>query len=244
MFNAEKTCKDIIEWTRNWFSINGDGCNAIIGISGGKDSTVVAALCVEALGKDRVIGVLMPNGIQEDIDVSEAVCEFLGIKSYTINIQKSFNGAMNELKAVLPSVSKQAIINIQPRIRMSILYAASQSLNGRVASTSNLSEEFVGYTTRYGDLAGDFAMISSFTASEVKEIGKALGLPLEFTHKVPIDGLSGKTDEESLGFTYDVLDKFIRTGICEDKETKEKIERLNKLNKFKLLPIDFFKYEQ
>jgi NAD+ synthase len=151
---------------------------------------------------------------------------------------------MDELKAALPSVSQQTIINIQPRLRMSVLYAVSQSLNGRVASTSNLSEEFVGYTTRYGDLAGDFATISSLTASEVKEIGKVLGLPLEFIEKVPIDGLSDKTDEESLGFSYDVLDKFIRTGICEDEEIKGKILRLNKLNEFKLKLVEFFQYEQ
>lgn len=244
MFNAEKVCKDIVKWTKDWFNINGNGCNAVIGISGGKDSTIVAALCVKALGADRVIGVLMPNGLQEDINVSEAVCDFLGIKSYTINIKNTFNSAMDELKAALPSVSQQTIINIQPRLRMSVLYAVSQSLNGRVASTSNLSEEFVGYTTRYGDLAGDFATISSLTASEVKEIGKVLGLPLEFIEKVPIDGLSDKTDEESLGFSYDVLDKFIRTGICEDEEIKEKILRLNKLNEFKLKLVEFFQYEQ
>ncbi|HZJ75777.1 MAG TPA: NAD(+) synthase [Clostridia bacterium] len=244
MFNAEKVCKDIVKWTKDWFNINGHGCNAVIGISGGKDSTVVAALCVKALGADRVIGVLMPNGLQEDINVSEAVCDFLGIISYTINIKNTFNSAMDELKAALPNISQQTIINIQPRLRMSVLYAVSQSLNGRVASTSNLSEEFVGYTTRYGDLAGDFATISSLTASEVKEIGKVLGLPLEFIEKVPIDGLSDKTDEESLGFSYDVLDKFIRTGICEDEEIKEKILRLNKLNEFKLKLVESFQYEQ
>lgn len=244
MFNAEKVCEDIVKWTKEWFDINGADCNAIIGISGGKDSTIVAALCVKALGVDRVIGVLMPNGIQEDIDVSVAVCKHLGIKNYTINIQKAFSGIMDELNTELPKVTQQTIVNVQPRLRMSVLYAVSQSFNGRVASTSNLSEEFVGYTTRYGDLAGDFATISSLTASEVKEIGKVLGLPLEFIDKVPIDGLSDKTDEENLGFSYDVLDKFIRTGVCENEKIKEKILRLNKINQFKLKPVEFFDYKQ
>lgn len=243
MFNAEKIRDGIIKWIKEWFALNGEGCNAVVGISGGKDSSIVAALCARALGRDRVTGVLMPNGIQSDIDVSAALCTHLGIRNYTVNIENAYNGVMKELNRSLSVVTEQSRINLQPRLRMSVLYAVSQSLNGRVASTSNLSEEYVGYTTRYGDLAGDFAPIARLTVGEVKAVGRALALPAEFTEKVPIDGLSDKSDEESLGFTYEVLDKFIRTGECRDEAVKEKILRLNRINKFKLEPVPAFPYE-
>ena len=200
MFNAEKTKKECVEWIREFFENNGKGCNAVVGISGGKDSSVVAALCVEALGKDRVIGVLMPCGEQSDISCSHMLVEHLGIKSYTINVADSVNGLKNELSKKL-ELSEQSIINLPPRIRMSTLYAVSQSCNGRVANTCNLSEDWVGYSTRYGDSAGDFSPLANLTVTEVKEIGRLLGLPDELVDKVPIDGLCGQTDEEKLGFT-------------------------------------------
>lgn len=245
MFDAKKICDEIVEWIVGFFEENGKGCNAVIGISGGKDSSIVAALCAKALGRDRVIGVLMFNGMNDtdDIDDANSLCGCLGIKSYSIDIKNAFNGVMNELYDNLPDVTEQTRINVQPRLRMSVLYAVSQSLNGRVASTSNLSEEYVGYTTRYGDLAGDFAPIAKFTSTEVKAIGRALGLPSAFVDKIPVDGLTDKTDEESLGFSYDVLDKFIRTGICDNQDIKEKIIRLNRMNKFKLEPIPVFPYK-
>lgn len=239
MFDALKVKNDCVKWIRDFFENNGKDCNAVIGISGGKDSSVVAALCVEALGKDRVIGVLMPCGEQHDIDCSKQLVEFLGIKHYTVNIKSAIDGLMSAMPEDL-EISNQTKVNLPPRIRMSTLYAVSQSVNGRVANTCNLSEDYVGYSTRYGDSAGDFSPISKLTVAEVKEIGTVLGLPDNLVDKVPIDGLCGKTDEENLGFTYAMLDKYIRTGVCEDKEKKEKIDRMYKNSRFKLEVIPSF----
>lgn len=243
MFDVKKVTADVVEWIRAWFEENGKGCNAVVGISGGKDSSVVAALCVKALGKDRVIGVLMPNGEQSDIDCAKQLVEFLDIPNFTCNIKDSVDGALNALKTAGVEISRQTIVNLPPRIRMSVLYALSQSKNGRVANTCNLSEDFVGYSTRYGDAAGDFSPLGKLTVAEVKEIGKYIGLPINLVEKVPSDGLSGKTDEDNLGFTYAVLDEYIRTGVCEDADTKAKIDRLHTLNEFKLKPIPAFCYQ-
>ena len=240
MFNVEKVTCDLIAWIRNWFEENGKGCNAIIGISGGKDSSIVAALCAEALGKDRVIGVLMPNGIQSDIDDSQKLVDFLGIKSYVCNIKDATDGVISSLSSCGLELSEQARINLPPRIRMSTLYAVSQTLNGRVANTCNLSEDYVGYSTRYGDSAGDFSPLGKLTVQEVKMIGKYLGLPIDLVDKKPSDGLSGMGDEDKLGFTYATLDKYIRSGVCEDESTKQRIDRLNRINEFKLKVIPAF----
>ncbi len=241
-FNAEKVTKDIIKWIQEWFDTNGKGCNAVLGISGGKDSSVCAALCAKALGKDRVIGVLMPNGEQGDIDVARALCEHLGIASMEINIKDCYDGLMKQLSSKLTEVSHQTICNLPPRLRMSAVYAVSQSVNGRVVNTCNLSEDWVGYSTRYGDSVGDFSPLSRLTVAEVKEIGRTLGLPDMFVDKTPIDGLCGKTDEDNLGFTYAVLDKYIRTGVCEDEATKERIDRMHRNNLFKLELMPVFEY--
>lgn len=243
MFDIKKAVTDAVAWIKNWFEENGKNCNAVVGISGGKDSSVVAALCVEALGKDRVIGVLMPNGEQPDIDCSKQLVSHLNIPYFVCNIQKSVDGVLESLKESGVEISRQTTVNLPPRIRMSTLYAVSQSKNGRVANTCNLSEDWVGYSTRYGDSAGDFAPIAQFTVQEVKEIGKYLKLPFNLVEKVPSDGLSGKTDEDNLGFTYAVLDKYIREGVCEDAHTKERIDHLHNLNAFKLKPIPSFPYQ-
>ena len=240
MFNVEKVTKDLIQWIQEWFEQNGKGCNAVIGVSGGKDSSIVSALCVEALGKDRVIGVLMPNGEQADINDSLQLVNFLGIKYYTCNIKDSVDGVLNALKTAGVEVSTQTKINLPPRIRMSTLYAVSQSNNGRVANTCNYSEDYVGYSTRYGDAAGDFSPLGKLTVQEVKAIGKYLGLPTNLVEKRPADGLCAKTDEDNLGFTYAMLDEYIRTGVCLDAEKKAKIDRLHALNEFKLKPIPAF----
>ena len=232
-----------VKWIQDFFEENGKGCNAIVGISGGKDSSVVAALCVEALGKDRVIGVLMPNDIQSDIDCAKLLVNHLGIRHFIINVKDSINGVLNQMKISGIEISEQTTINLPPRIRMSVLYAVSQSNNGRVANTCNLSEDWVGYATRYGDGAGDFSPLSNLTVTEVKEIGRSLNLPNELVDKVPIDGLSNQSDEEKLGFTYDVLDKYIRTGEISDKKTKDKIDYLHELNRFKLEPMPSFEYK-
>ncbi len=240
MFDAVKIKNECVEWIREFFAKNGPDCNAVIGISGGKDSSVAAALCVEALGRDRVIGVLMPNGEQADIDCAIKLVEHLGIKSYTVNIGET----VKALQAALPrdmEITAQTATNIPPRVRMTTLYAISQSNNGRVVNTCNLSEDWVGYSTRYGDSVGDFSPMSHLTVTEVKEIGYLLGLPRDLVDKTPIDGLCGKTDEDNLGFTYAVLDKYIRTGICEDSETKVLIDKKHKANLFKLELMPCFK---
>ena len=242
MFNVAKTTERVVSWIQNWFEENGKGCNAVIGISGGKDSSIVAALCVKALGKERVIGVLMPNGEQSDIDCAKLLVDSLGIEHYVCNIQKSVDGVLESMQQSGVEISRQTRVNLPPRIRMATLYAISQSKNGRVANTCNLSEDWVGYSTRYGDAAGDFSPLAQLTVQEVKEIGKYLDLPISLVEKVPSDGLSGKTDEDNLGFTYAALDKYIREGVCEDAAVKERIDELHKRNLFKLKPIPSFPY--
>ncbi len=233
MVNIKNQC---VQWIRDFFEENGKDCNAVIGISGGKDSSVAAALCVEALGKDRVIGVLMPCGEQHDIDKAYMLVNHLGIKYHVINIKDAVEGVIKNLDFPVSEQTKQ---NLPPRIRMSTLYAVSQSFNGRVCNTCNLSEDWVGYSTRYGDAAGDFSPMSKLTVQEVKGIGRLLKLPDELVDKTPIDGLCGKTDEENLGFTYLELDTYIRTGKIEDLDKKAIIDRKHKMNLFKLqfMPI-------
>ena len=240
-FNAKEVKDRVVEWIREWFRQNGNGCNAVIGISGGKDSSVVAGLCVEALGRDRVIGVTMPNGVQPDIQDSIRLINHLGIKRYDINIGAAFSALMEEVEAKLGgAASEQTRINMAPRLRMTALYAVSQSNNGRVANTCNLSEDWVGYSTRYGDAAGDFSPLGGLTVAEVIAVGKELDLPVDLVEKTPSDGLCGKSDEDNLGFTYAVLDRYIRTGVCEDPAVKALIDRKHVLNEFKLKPIPHF----
>ena len=242
-FDAVKATKATVEWISQWFEKNGPGCNAIIGISGGKDSSIAAALCCEALGSDRVIGVLMPNGEQSDIDMARLLVNHLGIDHYIINIKGAFDSLTDQIRHAGIEISKDSIINLPPRLRMSTLYAVGQSKNGRVVNTCNLSEDWVGYSTRYGDSVGDFSPMSCFTTAEIRAIGRVLGLPSVLIEKVPSDGLSGMSDEDKLGFTYEVLDRYIRTGEIDDPETKKRIDYLHEKNLFKLKFMDCFKYE-
>lgn len=239
MFNVEKTVDACVLWIRRFFEENGKDSPAVLGISGGKDSSTVAALCVKALGKERVFGVLMPCGEQSDIEASYDLVRFLDIPYAVVNIKAAVDG----LKAAMPSdlsLSRQAEINLPPRVRMATVYAVSQSMNGRVANTCNLSEDWVGYSTRYGDSVGDFSPLSKLTVREVKEIGKYLGLPRHLVEKVPSDGLSGKTDEDNLGFTYAELDRYIREGKIDNAETKARIDKKHAQNLFKLAPMPVF----
>ena len=236
-----KESEKVIEWIKQYFEDNGKDCNAIIGISGGCDSSVTAALLVKALGKDRVIGVLMPNGNQYDIDCSYQLVKFLDIKYYVININKPYLELTNEIDTKLKIDSKSYDIyrtNTPSRLRMVTLYGISGLFNGRVANTCNLSEDYVGYSTKFGDSAGDFSPISNFTKTEVRELGEELGLPKNLIYKVPEDGMSFKSDEEKLGFTYEVLDKYIRTGEIDDLKIKEKIDKMHlaNLHKIQLMP--------
>ena len=230
-FDVQKTKDGCVGWIREFFEKNGPGCNAVVGISGGKDSSVTAALCAEALGKDRVIGVLMPNGEQSDIDMAKLLVDSLGIRSVVVNIKDAFDATVRNIPVGL---SAQSMINLAPRLRMATLYAVSQSCDGRVANTCNLSEDWVGYSTRYGDSVGDFSPLSHLTVQEVKAVGRLLGLPGALVDKAPSDGLTGKTDEDNLGFTYAELDRYIREGIIDDAAKKEKIDRLHAKNAFKL----------
>ena len=239
MFDAVKIKDECVQWVRDFFENNGKDCNAVIGISGGKDSSVAAAVCVEALGKNRVIGVLMPKGEQADIDMAYLLVNHLGIRHYEINIGPAYEALVKavseaEYDGTSMELSKQSIVNLPPRIRMTTLYAVSQSCNGRVVNTCNLSEDWVGYSTRYGDSVGDFSPLSHLTVQEIKAIGRVLGLPEVLVEKPPIDGLTGLTDEDNLGFTYAVLDRYIRTGEIDNPETKKLIDRKHKANLFKL----------
>ena len=150
-----------------------------------------------------------------------------------VNIKDAVEGLKNSIPSEL-TLTAQSLTNLPPRIRMSTLYAVSQSCNGRVVNTCNLSEDWVGYSTRYGDAAGDFSPMCKLTVDEVKKIGRELGLPDVLVDKVPIDGLCGKTDEDNLGFTYAELDRYIRTGEIDDLSKKERIDTLHERNLFKL----------
>jgi len=229
-----------IAFVREWFAKNGPSSPAVIGISGGKDSSVTAALCAAALGKDRVMGVMMPNNKQSDIDVSKKLVAALGIPHTEINIKEGYDGIMNSITGAGFTPSEQAKINLGPRIRMSLLYAVSQSINGRVTCNGNRSERYVGYFTSFGDGAGDVALLANLTVHEVRMVGKCLGLADEFVYKAPADGLSGFTDEDRLGFTYEDLDTYILTGHCDDAEVKAKIDAKHNANLFKLSPITQF----
>lgn len=242
-FNPKKVLGELVEWIRDYFEKNASPeTKAVIGISGGKDSSVAAAVCVEALGRDRVIGVLMPQGEQADIEYSRMLVDTLGIENYTINVGSTVSEFTKELEKHM-TLSNQAIVNTPARIRMTTLYAVAACVGGRVVNTCNLSEDWVGYSTKYGDSAGDFSPLSDLTVTEVLQIGDELGLPYELVHKVPTDGLCGKTDEENLGFTYAMLDRYIRgeNDLSEYPDIKAKIDRLhaNNLHKLRLMP----KYE-
>lgn len=245
---VSKVTAALIEWIKDWFLHNGPNCNAVIGISGGKDSTIAAKLCVEALGADRVIGILMPNGEQKDIDYSYKVCETLGIKYFVHNIRYTVDAVKDGMLASKVSISEQTAVNLPARIRMSTLYAYSQSLNGRVVNTCNLSEEMVGYSTRWGDSVGDFSPLGNLTVTEVLEIGDYLGLPKELVHKTPIDGLNVKedgsyvTDEDNLGVTYAEIDSYIGVNPAMlDNSTWAKVDDLVHKSEFKRKPIPTFK---
>ena len=238
-FNADKARDLLVEWIRNKMNGFGADSKCVIGISGGKDSSVVAALCVRALGKDRVYGVMMPNGAQPDIKDSMQLIKTLGIHRYLINISDICYQLKEVVETAVGEASESAMINMPARVRMTTLYMVAQTLgNAFVVNTCNLSEDWVGYSTWHGDSAGDFSPLAKFTSDEVVAIGDACGLPYNLTHKTPSDGLCGKTDEDNLGFTYHVLNKYIRDNEIDDPKVKEKIDKLHEKNLFKLKPLD------
>ena len=242
--DPKKTKDEIVQWIRDYMNENGRGCDIVVGISGGKDSSVTAALCAEALGKDHVIGVMMPNGTQSDIADSQELAAHLGIKKLTVNIGGAYQKMAEALNTAfsedeipgVKEISRDSVINLPPRLRMSVLYAVAQSLpnGGRVVNTCNASEDHIGYSTKFGDAAGDFSPLANLLVHEVIQLGEELGLPEHLVKKVPSDGLSGMSDEEKIGFTYAVLDHYILTGECEDEEVRKKIDRMHKANLHKL----------
>ena len=241
-FDALKVRGEIVEWIREWFAENGPKATAVIGISGGKDSTICAALLKEALGKDRVLGVMMPRGVQPDIDDSIEVVTSLGIPHCTINVGPAADALIASVGEAM-EVSRDAEINTPPRMRMATLYAVAACLpnGGRVANTCNLSEDWIGYSTKYGDAAGDFSPLSDLTVQEVRAVGATFDeIPEKLVKKAPSDGLCGLTDEDRFGFTYATLDRYIREGICEDEQIKAKIDRMHRLNLHKLKTIPKF----
>lgn len=240
-FDAKKTKDEIVTWIRNYFRKNGSDCNAVIGMSGGKDSTIVAALCCEALGKDRVFGVIMPNSTMNDSDIAIEICEYLDIDYMDINIGEAYDSLTNELAANDIKLSSNAATNLPARLRMATLFMVAQSVNGRVANTCNFSEDYIGWATLFGDGAGQFSPLGKLTVTEVKWIGYELGLPKKFIEKIPADGLTDKSDEDNFGFTYQFLDRYIRTGdFGNDTATAARIDKMHDANTFKLLPMPMY----
>lgn len=236
----EKRAKEnydiIIKWIKNWFEDKSGP--AVLGISGGKDSTVCAALLTEALGPDRVIGVMMPNGVQADIEDSKKVIEFLGIKGIEVNIVNAYNALSNAIDINNLTKStidcKAYITNTPARLRMTTLYGIAALCGGFVCNTCNLSESIVGWETYGGDGFGDFSPIGRLTKTEVVELGDYMELPKELVHKVPSDGMCGASDEEKMGFTYETLDAYIRDGLPPKSiECKMKIDTMHKKSHFK-----------
>lgn len=246
-FNAEETRDALVKWIADWFERNGKDKRAVLGISGGKDSTIVAALCTRALGTDRVLGVLMPNGEQKDIDDSINVCKSLGIQYITVNIEQTYKTLANYVEDAImlkvkdiKGLSEQTKINLAPRLRMTTLYAVSQTVGGRVINTSNKSEAMTGYFTRWGDECGDMKPLINLLKSEVVAIGLTMPeIPRELVEKAPSDGLTGKTDEDKIGFTYDALDRYLR-GCGNDGDIDKKIEDRIFSTLFKRIPIPAF----
>lgn len=235
-FNANHHLNQCVEWVRTWFEENGKGCNAVIGMSGGKDSTIAAAILCLALGCDRVIGVAMPDKGQ-GVNDADKICKHLGIKYMCMPIEditSGFNRMWYHLGDDDFKWSEQSAQNIPPRIRMAMLFAVAQTFNGRVVNTCNLSEEYIGYSTIFGDNAGSFSPIRDLTVTEILAIGDELGLPREWVHKIPDDGLPhSMPDEEKFGFSYETLDKWIREGVKPSDETFEKIMKMHQNNLFK-----------
>ena len=243
--DSKKVKDELVCWLRDWFAKNGPESKAVLGISGGKDSTTVAALLCEAIGKERVVGVLMPNKTQADISDSYQICRELGIEHHVVDISVAFNPLLQEIakstdKTGPEDFTKQTLTNLPPRLRMATLYAISQSVNGRVVNTTNYSEKYIGWGTMYGDCAGDVSPLGLLTASEVVLIGSELPISGALVQKAPSDGLTGKTDEDNFGFTYKQLDTYIRTGICEDEAVKAKIESMHRNSEFKRNPMVTF----
>ena len=238
-FNPQIQLAGLLEWMAEQMNAC-HGKTAVIGISGGKDSSTVAALAVAAYGRENVLGVLMPDGVQPDIDYSQALVEHLDLPHTTINIHDAVQGVLNEMEKAGLTPSRQTKVNLPSRVRMATLYAVAQSLpGGIVINTSNLSEDWVGYCTIYGDSAGAFSPLGMYTTEEVIALGRQLGLPEKFLIKPPSDGLTGLTDEDNLGFTYHAVNEYVRRGVV-DPAIKEQIDAKHRASRFKFQTIPVY----
>lgn len=240
-FNAKETKDKVVQWIRDKFEKEYKGKNMVIAVSGGKDSSVVTALGVEALGKDRVKCILLPQHEQSDIKDSLEVVSNLGVEYKIVNIGKTVDSIVEEMVKSGVTPTKQALVNVPARIRMTETYFYAQCVDGIPSCNCNLSEDWVGYSTYGGDGFGSFSPLGGLTVGEVKAIGRLLPIPQHLVEKTPSDGLCGKTDEDNLGFTYETLDRYIREGICEDEATKKRIDDLHKRNLFKLQLMPTFR---
>ena len=242
MFDAKKKLDELIVEIRDWFQKNGPQKAAVLGISGGKDSTIAAAILARALGPNRVVGVMMPNGIQPDINDSKKVIESLGIRALEINIGNPFNEMVNALAENSVMATDDAKVNLQPRLRMAALYLVAQTLpeGGMVINTCNRSEDYVGYATKFGDCAGDFSVLGNLLVSEIFALGDEMPeIPTKLVHKAPSDGLWGDTDEDHFGFTYAQLENYIMTGTSGNPDVDTKIERMHRTSRHKYEPMYF-----
>lgn len=252
-FDAAKVAEDLIQWVKDYFVQAGENSKAILGMSGGKDSTVSAAVLAKALGPDRVIGVSMPQGSQS-LNDADKICERLGIKMYTVNVGKACEALGQAIADAGEDLNHASVQNIPPRVRMTTLYAIGQTNNARVVNTCNLSEDYIGYATKFGDGAGDFSLLANLTVTEVLAVGDYLGVPYEWVHKTPDDGLPHSCpDEEKIGFTYAELDVYIRTGKApvgyvhgnESEGLKvDKIDRMHSANLHKVTPMPKFEWDK
>lgn len=226
-FKAKQAIQDITNWIRHYFAESGPKSKAVIGISGGKDSTVAATLLVEALGPERVVGILMPNYSQSDMGDSLEVCDMLGIQYYIVDIGESMEYLTHAIPQELFGCDNEIYYTNTPaRLRMTTLYGIAGLIGGRVANTCNMSEDYVGYSTKWGDNAGDFAILANYTVSEVIAIGEALNLPPHLIYKTPADGMSGKSDEEKLGVSYQEIDEYIMYGVVPPADALAKMRML------------------
>jgi len=241
-WDAVKCKEELIQWIKDYFAINGPKSKAIIGLSGGIDSSLTLALCVEALGADRVVGVLLPNGQQEDIDYSIELVDLFKIKYHTINIELAMNAIYSTLGIYGLELNEMVTINTPARMRMLMLYNISAIEGGRVSCNCNFDEDFVGYSTKFGDDAGDFALLKNLLKSELKEVAKLTILPQRYIDKTPIDGLCGQSDEERMGVTYDEIEEYIKNVIVTDVIHENQIKKLHEYGLHKVNPIPYYKY--
>lgn len=247
-FNVESVTANLIQWVKNWFEDKPK--HVVIGMSGGKDSTIAAAILCKAIGSENVFGIALPQGTQ-GINDADKICKYLGMDFTEINIGEACNAVVKSLHGAM-DLSNNTVLNIPPRIRMTTLYGVAQSWPGGafVVNTCNLSEDYIGYATKFGDAAGDFSLFANLTVTEILAIGDYLGIPHEWVHKTPDDGLPHSCpDEEKFGFTYAELDKYLREDIIpegyvhgnESEGLKiDKIKNMHKWNIHKLKPMPAF----